>query len=218
MTQRLTLDPARTALLVIDMQNAFVMPGGSMARLGLSTVRGHDIIEPVHRLIDACRKRGLPVIHTLTTFRSDYADAGLVAQRFPALQHLGHIMAGTWDAQIIDRLLPREGEYVIAKSRFNAFYGTNLELVLRSLGVDTLIVTGVATNVCVESTIREAFIRDVSVILPRDATASYTKEMEEASLATLGFMFANVATVDDVVEAIESVSATPMEAMELAGV
>ncbi len=218
MTQRLTLDPARTALLVVDMQNAFVMPGGSMARLGLSTARGHDIIEPVHRLIDACRKRGLPVIHTLTTFRSDYADAGLVAERFPALQPLGHIMAGTWDAQIVDRLLPREGEFVIPKSRFNAFYGTNLELVLRSLGVDTLIVAGVATNVCVESTIREAFIRDVNVILPRDATASYTKEMEEASLATLGFMFANVATVNEVVEAIETVSATAVEALELAGV
>ena len=203
MTAPLTLDPARTALLVIDMQNAFVMTGGSMARLGLSTSRGHDIIEPVHRLVEACRTRGLPVIHTLTTFRPDYADAGLVAERFPALQPLGHIMSGTWDAQIVDRLLPRAGEYVIPKSRFNAFYGTNLELVLRSLGVDTLIVAGVATNICVDSTIREAFIRDVNVILPRDATASYTEEMEEASLATLGFMFANVTSVDAVVQAVE---------------
>jgi ureidoacrylate peracid hydrolase len=218
MTQSLSIDPARTALLVIDMQNAFVMPGGSMARLGLSTSRGHDVIEPVHRLIEACRKHGLPVIHTLTTFRVDYADAGLVAERFPALQPLGHIMSGTWDAQIVDHLLPRAGEYVIPKSRFNAFYGTNLELVLRSLGVDTLIVAGVATNICVDSTIREAFIRDVKVILPRDATASYTKEMEEASLATLGFMFANLTTVDDVVEFIDAAEEFSESEMALAAV
>ena len=215
MTSPLDIDPARTALLVIDMQNAFVMPGGSMARLGLSTARGHAIIEPVYRLVDACRKHGLAVIHTYTVFRPDYGDAGLVARRFPALQRLGHIMSGTWDAQIVERLLPRAGEYVIPKSRFNAFYGTNLEIVLRSLGVTSLIVAGVATNVCVDSTVREAFIRDIAVILPRDATASYTKEMEETSFATLGFMFANLTTVDDVLSAIEPSPKVPVFEHEL---
>ena len=204
MPDTLRLDPARTALLVVDMQNAFVMPGGSMARLGLSTARGHAIIEPIRRLIDAFRAHHLPVVHTFTTFRSDYADAGLVAERFPALRPLGHIINGTWDSQIVERLLPRAGEYVVGKSRFNAFYGTNLELILRSLHVDTLVVVGVATNICVESTIREAFIRDMRVILPRDATASYTRDMEEASLATLGFTFANVVTAADVAAAVEA--------------
>lgn len=210
MATTLRLDPARTALLVVDMQNAFVMPGGSMARLGLSTARGHAIIEPIRRLLDAFRTRRLPVIHTLTTVRSDYVDAGLVAERFPALRPLGHIIAGTWDAQIVERLVPRAGEYVIAKNRFDAFYGTNLELVLRALHVDTLVVAGVPTNICVESTIREAFVRDLRVVLPRDATASYTSEMEDASLATLGFMFAQVASVADVESAVairENVSA-----------
>lgn len=210
MATTLRLDPARTALLVVDMQNAFVMPGGSMARLGLSTARGHAIIEPIRRLLDAFRTRRLPVIHTLTTVRSDYVDAGLVAERFPALRPLGHIIAGTWDAQIVERLVPRAGEYVIAKNRFDAFYGTNLELVLRALHVDTLVVAGVPTNICVESTIREAFARDLRVVLPRDATASYTSEMEDASLATLGFMFAQVASVADVESAVairENVSA-----------
>ena len=210
MATTLRLDPARTALLVVDMQNAFVMPGGSMARLGLSTARGHAIIEPIRRLLDAFRTRRLPVIHTLTTVRSDYVDAGLVAERFPALRPLGHIIAGTWDAQIVERLVPRAGEYVIAKNRFDAFYGTNLELVLRALHVDTLVVAGVPTNICVESTIREAFVRDLRVVLPRDATASYTSEMEDASLATLGFMFAQVTSVADVESAVairENVSA-----------
>lgn len=202
MSDRLRLDPARTVLLVVDMQNAFVMPGGSMARLGLSTARGNAVVEPIRRLLEAFRARHLPVIHTLTTFRSDYVDAGLVAEHFPALRPLGHLISGTWDAQIVERLLPRAGEYVIAKNRFNAFYGTNLELTLRSLHADTLVVAGVATNICVESTIREAFTRDIRVILPRDATASYTKEMEEASVATVGFMFAEVVTVADVVEAL----------------
>jgi ureidoacrylate peracid hydrolase len=221
MSTPLKIDPSSMALLVIDMQNAFVMPGGSMARVGLSTARGHAIIEPVHRLVDACRKHGLPVIHTYTVFRSDYVDAGLVARRFPALQPLGHIMSGTWDAQIVERLLPRAGEYLIPKSRFNAFYGTNLEIVLRSLGVTSLIAAGVATNVCVESTVREAFIRDIRVILPRDATASYTSEMEAASLATLGFMFADLTTVDDLLSAIEHSPKLPVaeheQELELVG-
>ena len=202
MADTLRLDPTRTALLVVDMQNAFVTPGGSMARLGLGTARGRAIIEPIRRLLDAFRTRHLPVSHTLTTFRSDYADAGLVIERFPALRPLGHLIAGTWDAQIVEPLLPRDGEYVFAKSRFNAFYGTNLELNLRSLHVDTLVVAGVATNICIESTVREAFVRDVRVILPRDATASYTKEMEEASLTTVGFMFAEVVSVNDVASAL----------------
>jgi ureidoacrylate peracid hydrolase len=202
MADTLRIDSTRTALLVVDMQNAFVTPGGSMARLGLGTARGHGIVEPIRRLLDAFRTRHLPVIHTLTTFRSDYADAGLVIERFPALRPLGHLIAGTWDAQIVEPLLPRDGEYVVAKSRFNAFFGTNLDLVLHSLHVDTLVITGVATNICIESTVREAFVRDVRVILPRDATASYTKEMEDASLATVGFMFAELVNVDGVVSAL----------------
>ena len=202
MSNTLRLDPPRTALLIVDMQHAFLMPGGSMARLGLSTTRGNAIIEPIHRLLDAFRARRLPVIHTLTTFRSDYVDAGLVAERFPALRPLGHIINGTWDAQIVERLLPRDGEYMIAKSRFSAFYGTSLELVLRALHVDTLVVAGVATNLGIESTIRDAFARDMRVVLPRDATASYTREMEDASLATLGFMFADVVSVADVESAL----------------
>lgn len=202
MSSTLRLDPARTALLVVDMQNAFVMSGGSMARLGLGTARGHAVIEPIRRLLDVFRARRLPVIHTATTFRADYVDAGLVPERFPALRPLGHIISGTWDAQIVERLLPRAGEYLIGKSRFNAFYGTNLELVLRSLHVDTLVVAGVATNIGVESTIREAFIRDLRVVLPRDATASFTREMEDASLATIGFMFAELTSVADVESAL----------------
>ena len=217
MSNTLRLDPTRTALLVVDMQNAFVMPGGSMARLGLGTARGNAIIEPIRRLLDAFRARRLPVIHTLTTFRSDYVDAGLVAERFPALRPLGHLISGTWDSQIVERLLPRAGEYLIAKSRFNAFYATNLELTLRSLHVDTLVIAGVATNVCIESTVREAFTRYIRVILPRDSTASYTKEMEDASLATLGFMFAELVSVSDVVEALV-VRETAMAERELVGV
>lgn len=217
MADTLRLDPARTALLVVDMQNAFVTAGGSMARLGLGTARGHAIIEPIRRLVAAFRARHLPVIHTLTTFRSDYADAGLVIERFPALRPLGHLISGTWDAQIVEQLLPRADEYVVAKNRFNAFYGTNLELILRSLHADTLVVAGVATNVCIESTVREAFTRDVRVILPRDATASYTREMEDASLATLGFMFAELVSVDDVLSALAP-RETIVPERELAGV
>lgn len=196
------LDPRRTALLVVDMQNGFLSPEGSIARLGLPIDRARAAVEPARRLVRAFRAAGAPVIFTQTVFRADYSDAGLQAERFPPLAALGHLVDGSADAAIVDALAPEPGERVVRKNRFDAFHGTPLEDALRATRADTLVLAGVATNVCVESTARAAFDRGYRVILPREATASYTREMEEASLVTLGFMFATVAPTSAVVEAI----------------
>jgi ureidoacrylate peracid hydrolase len=196
------LDPRRTALLVIDMQNGFLSPGGSIARLGLPIDRTGATVEPARRLLQAFRDAGAPVLFTRTVFRADYADAGLQAERFPPLAALGHLVDGSADAAIVEALAPRAGERVIRKNRFDAFLATPLDEALRAAGVETLVLAGVATNVCVESTARAAFDRGFRVVIPREATASYTREMEEASLVTLGFMFSTVAPTSAVVEAI----------------
>lgn len=196
------LDPARAALLISDMQRGFIEPGGSISRLGLPVDRTSRPIEPIRRLIAAFREAGAPIVYTQMWLRPDYADAGILATVFPPLQSLGHMVAGSRDAEIVDALAPWPDDYVIRKTRWNAFHGTPLELSLRTRGVDTIVLTGIATNVCVESTAREAFTRDFRVLVPTDATASYTQELEESSLASMAFGCAKLVTTEQVLEAL----------------
>lgn len=196
------LDPARTILFVCDMQNGFVKPGGSISKLGLPTDRTVEPIAPIKRMISAFRDVGAPVLFSQMWLRADYTDAGILAEVFPPLKGLGHCVAETWDAEIISELAPEPNDYIVRKTRFDAFHGTNLELTLRCLGIEQIVMVGIATNVCVEATVRGAFSRDFRVLLAVDATASYTKEMEEASLGSMGFGFARLTDVESVLAAL----------------
>jgi len=191
----LAFQKSKVALLIIDMQKAFVYPEGSLSRLGLDTSRTTIAIEPVRQLKAACREAGRPVLYLQHTHRPDGSDAGLIAKVFPPIMAMGHCVDGTWDQEIIDELRPEIGDIIIKKHRFSGFYHTQLEDVLRSLGVEQLIVAGIATNICVESTIRDAFYRDINVFVPREATASYTAEQEESALGNFRFAFARVITL-----------------------
>ena len=108
------------------------------------------------------------------------------------------LIAGSWDAEIVAELAPQPGDVVIDKSRPSAFYGTQLEPVLTSLGVRNLVMAGVTTNICVETTARDAGQRDYHVHVVSDATAEFEKERHDHALGTLGFMFGWVNTVDEV--------------------
>lgn len=108
----------------------------------------------------------------------------------------------SWDAAVVDELAPREGEVVLDKTRYSAFYKTDLEERLRSLGIETLIVCGVTTNICVESTVRDAFFRDIRVVVPSDATAAVTPELHEGALRCFEYGFGQVATVAEIEEAL----------------
>lgn len=207
MSSLLHLVPNRTALIAVDMQNGFCSAGGSVARLGLDVERMNRTILAMRRLIDAFHGAGAPVVYTKYVLRPDHADAGLLRARFPALHSLGHLIEGSWDAAIADDVRPAEIDFVVRKRRFDAFYDSELELVLRCQGIDTLVVGGVPTNTSVESTVRGAFARDYDVLVPREATASFTAEMESASLLTLEFIFARVVPVGRVIAALgESVA------------
>ena len=187
-----TLHPSRTLLFVCDMQNGFIRSGGSISRLGLPTDRTATPIPRIRELIDAFHAADAPVLYSQMWLRPDYADAGILAEVFPPLRALGHCVAGSWDAEIVDELTPADGDFVIHKTRFDAFHGTNLELTLRCLGIETIVMVGIATNVCVEATVRGAFSRDFRVLIPAEAHASYTQEMEEASVASMAFGFARM--------------------------
>jgi ureidoacrylate peracid hydrolase len=181
-----------TAVLLVDLQNAFCTPGGSYARRG-QRVRG------VRRLLANClaltrlaRTKGWPVIYTRLAFAADYHDAGLLALDRPAIRELGAYAEGTVDSAIVTALTPQPGDLVVTKTRYDPFVGTDLEGELRRRGIDRLAVAGLLTNVCVESTVRSAYDRGVRVFVVREATAAVSDRLQRASLDTLAAHFAEV--------------------------
>lgn len=169
------LDAARAALLVIDMQNAFCHPDGTLGRSGVDVGPAQDVIKPIAELVQAARQAGLPVIWTVQLHLD--RDASRARRRLPShtdKRARVSAVAGTWDAQIVDELagLADDPTFVIEKHRFGAFHQTRLEQLLKMLGVDALIVTGVTANACVETTLREAYLRDYDVVAVTDCIAA----------------------------------------------
>ena len=199
----LSFKKENSALLIIDMQNAFINTEGSLSKMGLDTSRTSTVIDPIKELKKEFKAQNRPVIYIQHTHRADRTDAGIIAKVFPPIMDLGHCIEGTWDGEIIDELKPETDDYIVKKHRFSAFYNTQLEDVLRGLGIETLVVTGIATNVCVESTVRDAFYRDYNVFVPRETTASYTVEQEQGSFGNFEFAFARVVSLDDMLNELK---------------
>ncbi len=196
-----------TVLLVIDMQNGFLEPGGSMAKIGMDNEALRPALAGCVRLVEAAREANVAVVYTRYVYQADYADAGLLPTVLvPAMKDVGSLAAGSWDAELVEQLTPGPGEIVIDKSRPSAFYGTRLEPVLTSLGARNLVLCGVTTNICIETTARDAGQRDYHVHVAADATAEFDPAKHEHALGTIGFAFGWVDTVDDVLGAW---SATP---------
>jgi ureidoacrylate peracid hydrolase len=189
-----------TALVVIDMQNGFCHPDGSFASLDLDISMTNGAIAGCVRLVGAARDVGVPIIFTRYVYRSDYRDGGVLVQRLlPALADVRSLEEGTWDAEIVDELQPRAEDFVIDKNRYSAFYGTRLEPILTSLGIRSLILCGVTTNMCVETTGRDAAQRDYLVTIAGDAAGELDRARHDHALGTFGFGFGWVASTDDVV-------------------
>lgn len=201
-SEKLSLRRDELAILVIDMQNDFVDEKGKFASKGLPSM-AKDIIEPLSRVIQAARKVEIPIVYTKAVYRSDYLDG---SRTFAMSRKLGALIKGSWGSEIIEKLKPQEGDFIVEKHRFSAFYNTDLEIILRGLVVKTLILTGVATNVCVESTVRDAQFRDFNVIVLRDCTASFNHEMHEASLICIEGFFGVVSTSKEIINMIEEIN------------
>jgi len=180
----------RSALLIIDMQNGFCHPDGAFAKLGLDVSMCNAAIEGCRDLVDTAHASGVPVIFTRYILRPDLKDAGyLLHAEKPALIGTRSLVYGAWDAEIVDELKPEPDDFVIDKTRYSAFYGTSLESILRTLGVRELILAGVTTNICVDSTARDASYRDYASIIAADATGEFERDRHEITLRTLGFAF-----------------------------
>lgn len=170
-------------LLVIDMQNGFCDPRGSLPSLGIELEGVDEAIEGCTRAVSIARGVDIPIIFTRHQYRAGYIDAGRNFEPHrESISQLGGLLAGSWDAAVIDGLDLKSSDVVIEKTRYDSFLGTPLDPLLRGLNVDVLTVCGVVTNVCVESTVRSAFMRDYSVNLLSDACAGQTLGLHNDSL------------------------------------
>lgn len=177
----LDIDLERTAVVVVDMQNSFVSKGGMFDLAGFDITGSAPVIEVNRRLLAACRTCGVKVVYLAMAFKPDLSDAGDPSSpayhKELALRMMRHrpelagklLVDNTWDAAIIEALAPQPGDRVIRKTRYDGFCRTELDAYLRAENIRYLLFTGVATNVCVESTARHAFFNELWPILIEDA-------------------------------------------------
>ncbi|MEC5385765.1 isochorismatase family cysteine hydrolase [Uliginosibacterium sp. H3] len=186
----ISIDPARTAVIVIDMQRDFLEPGGFGESLGNNVSLLQAAVEPIKALLGGARRKGMLIIHTREGHRPDMSDAprakverGAPSVRIGAPGPMGRILIrGEPGQDIIPELYPIAGEPVIDKPGKGAFYATELLNILRNRDIESLIVCGVTTEVCVHTTVREANDRGYRCIVPGDCCASYFPEFHEMGL------------------------------------
>ncbi len=206
------IQPDRIALLIIDMTNGFLMPGSPLEVPG-----GRELIPGLSRLAGVCRGKGITVIFVSHVFRRDGSDMGLSAVfRPPEAAVKGTLSEGTASVEFYKGIQPGENDIVLKKQRFSAFVSTALDLILRSKEIDTIIIGGVATNICCESTARDARMRDYKVIFLSDGTApmglpdmgwgKYSlHDIQRFVLTTMAFQYAQVLSIDGVISRLNAI-------------
>jgi ureidoacrylate peracid hydrolase len=225
-----TIDPSQCAVIVVDMQNEFASEGGAFARAGLDIVPVQNIVAPIARVLAAARDTGMKVIYLKMSFRPDLSDVGVTDSKNWSLHAslgMGEPVTGpdgqpsrlfiqdTWNTEILSELAPQPSDIVVTKHRFSGFYGTDLDVILRGLGIKYLVFTGCTTSVCVESTLRDAMFRDYLCLLLADCAAEpigqeLARSNHEASLLVAELMFGWVSKSAALIEALEA-QAVPAE-------
>ena len=222
-----SLDPTNSAVIVVDMQNDFGTKGGMFDKAGIDISIIEKVVEPIAGVLAAARKKGIKIIYLKMGFKPDLSDLG--GMEFPTRvkrakrMHIGDtivapngktsriLVNNTWNTEIIHQLQPQADDIIITKNRFNGFYQTSLDSILRRLGKKYLIVTGCTTSVCVESTVRDASFRGYMPIVLADCTAEpigagLSRSNHEASLLTIQTSFGLVSTSKEFITAIEKYS------------
>ena len=198
------VDPRHSALILVDVQNDFCAEGGAMHREGRDVTLAQRMIPRLERLLDAARTAKVACVWIrclYNTVPNHYLSEVWLEQakrrRSGAYVQYGVCEAGEWNGDFY-RVRPRPDEVIVTKHRFGGFEGTDLDLVLRSRGIRSVIMTGIATNVCVETTARQAFMRDYYVVFTSDCTATFSQAAHDATLHNIDQFFGEVATSDQV--------------------
>ena len=199
----LTLDPARTALIIQDMQHDVVSEGGAFAESGSPQhAREQNVVENIRRLADHCRSRGVVVVHVHFVVEAGAPGLTLNAPLFEGLADANALVRGTWGAAPVEGLEPRPGDHVVTKMRMSAWEGSTLETVLKSEGRAILIDTGAWTNMSIEHTARTGADKGYFMVVPEDACSTMNADWHAASI---GFALQNVSMVtstDEVIAAL----------------
>ncbi len=187
------MDPDHAALIVIDMQNAFVAKDAPFETPG-----ARDMLPRLEKLIAIFRERKRPIVWTQSDHRPPYG--GIMLKKFPIIREDRVLWAGEPSFDMYPAMIqPQEGllEYRIIKHKFDSFFETDLDAILRYHNVETLVITGTATNACCESTARSAFMRDYQVMFPSDCNATFDPAMHEATLKNIDLLFGRVTTAEE---------------------
>jgi ureidoacrylate peracid hydrolase len=198
-----TIDPVKTAMIVVDMQNDFVATGAPM-----ETPAARAMVPKLAEALKICRVAGVRVIYTAHVHRRDGCDMGLFDDMHPPIANRDALVDGTPGVEIYQDLAPKPGEHVIKKHRYSGFFGTDLDIILREWGVDTVIISGTTTENCCHATARDAMFRNYRVVFLSDATAAYdypdrgfgpmaNADVHNATLVILAASTAHVISVAD---------------------
>ena len=205
------VDPATSRLLVIDVQNDFCAEGGWFDEYANDLTLIHQAVDRIVGFIDVARRAGVPPIFVRAIYDRIYLSPPMLERHARTGLGIDHCREGTWGAGFF-RVEPAEGEPVFTKHRYSAFKDTELNAYLRAQRVENLILAGITSNVCVESTARDAYMMDYHVVFLSDASATYQAEAHEATLANIRRAFGIVAGTDEVIEAWRSLGALPAAA------
>jgi ureidoacrylate peracid hydrolase len=206
----LAVDPATTAVVVIDMQNAYASKGGYLDLAGFDISGAPAVIRNIQGVLETARAAGVPVIYFQNGWDADYVEAGGEGSpnwhKSNALKTMrerpelaGKLLArGGWDYELVDELKPKPGDIVLHKTRYSGFFNSQLDSVLRSRGVRTIVFVGIATNVCVESTLRDGFMLEYFGVVLEDATHQAGPDfVQAAALYNIEKFFGWVSSVAD---------------------
>jgi gluconolactonase len=204
----LRLNAKASAVIIQDLQNDVIIEGGAFADSGAPAhAKSQNVVENVKRLADVARKAGTPVIHVHYIVEPGARGLKQNAPLFVGVKEATALVRGTWGAAPVDGLEPRAGDHVVEKMRMNGFYDTRLDILLRGLGVETIVITGAWTNMSIEHTARHGADAGYEVIVVSDGTSTTGDEWQHAALDYAMTNVARVAGTDDVVEALGVVAA-----------
>jgi gluconolactonase len=201
--EALRLDPRRSALVIQDMQNDVIIEGGAFADSGAPEhAKAQDVVANVARLADACRAAGVPVIHVWYIVEKGAAGLRLNAPLFQGVHDADALVRGSWGAAPADGLEPKDGDHIVEKMRMNGFFQTRLDVLLRGLGAENLLITGAWTNMSIEHTARHGADAGYTVVVASDGTSTTGDEWQQAALNYAMTNVARVATCAEIADAL----------------
>jgi gluconolactonase len=201
----LQLDPKRSALIIQDLQNDVIIEGGAFADSGAPAhATAQNVVGNVADLAAACRSAGVPVIHVWYIVEQGAPGLKQNAPLFQGVKEADALVRGSWGAAPAEGLEPQDGDHVVEKMRMNGFYETRLDILLRGLGADTIIVSGAWTNMSIEHTARHGADAGYEVVVPSDGTSTTGDEWQNAALNYAMTNVAKVATCAEIKSALGS--------------